>query len=1615
MATLACIAFSLGVFLTTYTRAAAQTYLLSEGFEGPGYENSGWIVPPNSTSAPEPDHTGTVLLGNQSLRCNGVSFIQRPFEREDPFFCYLRVRWAAWSDYKFVVDWLDNTQGSTATLLTSFGNKLEIKHGSVSVPGTTTIALNTTYHVWIEWTKGSGSDGTMKLFVSTDGTKPTVPEVSITTGNGVASAAFDVGPFGAGVDVVYDSILIDDEPIGSNPGGNAPPSISGIANQSTPENTSTAPIAFTVGDPETNAVDLTVTGSSSNQDVIPNANIVFGGSESNRTVTLTPAPNQSGVATITVTVSDGTASSSTSFPITVGTFNSPPSISSIANQSTVQNTSTPAIGFVVDDAQTNADSLDLDGNSSNTTLVPTSNIAFGGAGTNRTVTITPAPGETGTATFTVFVNDGQLTNSTSFILTVSTVNTPPTITAISGQTIAQDSVLGPIGFTVGDAETAASAIVLTKASSNPDLIPPANIILGGSAENRTVTITPASGQSGTSTITLMVNDGELTVSRNFLVTVIPNGTGTPGGLLFEEGFEGPGYENSGWTELGLPDPNYTNQILRGSESLNLTGSEFIYRTFVATNNFDLYMRAHWNAWVDYISFIYFETADFQAAGSLFADNNLLQINHGSASVIGSTAIQLDTTYHIWLEWLRGDGTNGTLNLYVSTNVIKPTLPEASISTGNGGAIERIYFGSFSAGFDVVIDSLFIDDQPIGSNPEGNLPPSISSIADQTVDEDASTTTIPFSIGDLESSAASLTLAGFSSDTNLVPRANIVFGGSESNRTVVVTPAPNQFGTTTITIQVRDNALTTNTTFLLTVDPLNDAPQISLPGSPVNFVEGSIPVVLNSNATVIDIDSASFGGGQLTISISENSVPEDRLSIRNQGVGPGEIEVSGIGIAYEGVGIGTFSGGTNGSTPLVISFNASATPQAAQALLRNITFESVSAMPSPLPRTISVVAADGPSGTSAPATMVVNVTGVAANPTVTWLSPTPIIYGTPLSELQLTATADVSGTFSYLPPGGTVLSVGTEQPLSVIFTPTDSVNFNSITTSVPLTVTPAPLLVTANATNRVYGSANPAFTATISGFVNGDDEADLDTPVTFSTTADTTSPVGSYDIIPAGATDLNYSLSFTNALLSVTPAALLVTANATNRAYGNTNPIFTATISGFVNGDDDTDLLGALAFATLAETNSPVGPYAVTPAGLSSTNYTITFADGTLTVTAFALLVTADNQSKLYGADLPALTGTILGVQNADDITATFSTVATAASDVGLYLITPVLNDPNNLLTNYTVTIVNGTLTNLPAPLLVTANNTNRAYGDTNPIFTATISGFVNGDDETDLLGALTVTTLAETNSPVGPYAVTPAGLSSTNYTITFADGTLTVTAFAVLVTADNQSKLYGADLPALTGTILGVQNADDITATFSTVATTASDVGLYLITPVLNDPNNLLTNYTVTIVNGALTNLPAPLLVAATATNRVYGIANPAFTATFSGFVNGDDEADLDTPVTFSTTADATSPVGSYDIVPAGATDLNYSLSFTNAPLAVTPAGPLTLTLVSADAAGNVTLRVTSDPGQRVKIQAATDLATWDDLATLNNITGTIDYTDPAAPDRPKRFYRVVLSPGSPE
>jgi formylglycine-generating enzyme required for sulfatase activity len=206
------------------------------------------------------------------------------------------------------------------------------------------------------------------------------------------------------------------------------------------------------------------------------------------------------------------------FKVIADDGNSAPTISDIAAQTITAGNNTGALAFTVGDAQTAAGSLTVSGSSSNTTLVPNANIVFGGSGANRTVTVTPASSQTGTATITVTVSDGSLSASDTFVLTVN-ANAAPTISDIAAQSINEGSSTGTIAFTVGDTQTAVGSLNVSGSSSNTTLVPNANIVFGGSGASRTVTVTPASNQVGTVTITVMVNDGSLSISDTFVLNV----------------------------------------------------------------------------------------------------------------------------------------------------------------------------------------------------------------------------------------------------------------------------------------------------------------------------------------------------------------------------------------------------------------------------------------------------------------------------------------------------------------------------------------------------------------------------------------------------------------------------------------------------------------------------------------------------------------------------------------------------------------------------------------------------------------------------------------------------------------------------------------------------------------------------------------------------------------------------------------------------------------------------------------------------------------------------------------------------------------------------------------
>ena len=124
--------------------------------------------------------------------------------------------------------------------------------------------------------------------------------------------------------------------------------------------------------------------------------------------------------------------------------------------------------------------------------------------------------------FTFSVNDGFANSETHPITILVLPDTnAPTITFLADKTIAEDTLLGPLAFAVNDSERQAEVLPVFGQSSNPILVPDANITISGTGTNRAFTLRPSTNQFGTTTITLMVSDGSQQSTSSFLLTVTP--------------------------------------------------------------------------------------------------------------------------------------------------------------------------------------------------------------------------------------------------------------------------------------------------------------------------------------------------------------------------------------------------------------------------------------------------------------------------------------------------------------------------------------------------------------------------------------------------------------------------------------------------------------------------------------------------------------------------------------------------------------------------------------------------------------------------------------------------------------------------------------------------------------------------------------------------------------------------------------------------------------------------------------------------------------------------------------------------------------------------------------
>ena len=578
------------------------------------------------------------------------------------------------------------------------------------------------------------------------------------------------------------------------------------------------------------------------------------------------------------------------------------------------------------------------------------------------------------------------------------------------------------------------------------------------------------------------------------------------------------------------------------------------------------------------------------------------------------------------------------------------------------------------------------------------------------------------------------------------------------------------------------------------------------------------------------------------------------------------------------------------------------------------------------------------------------------------TPAGSVYGAPLvptGSLAVSYSGFVNGDgpSSMTTPPTVTNSAALGAPVGTYtLTPSGAVNPNYVVQYVSgtYTISPAPLTIKANDASMTYGGTVPALSVSYTGFVNGDGASNLTTAPTVTTIATSATPVGSYPIVATGAVAPNYTITYQTGTMTVGKAALTVTADNKAMPLGGPVPALTVTITGFLNGDNASNLITQPSATTTATAASPAGGYPITPHGGSSPNYSFTYVNGSLAVAQAVLTITANPASSVYGAPLVpggSLTVSYSGFVNGDGpssmtVPPIVTNSATPGAHAGSYTLTP----SGAVNPNYVIQYTSGTYTISPAVLTIKANNATTTYGGTIPSLGVSYTGFVNGDGIPSLTTQPTVSTTATAASPAGTYPITASGAVDPNYTFTYQTGTLTIGKANLTATADNKAMPLGGPLPALTVTITGFVNGDNAASlttqpTATTTATIASPAGSYPITP----HGGVSSNYNFSYVNGSLAVAQAVLTITANPAGSIYGaplVPGGSLTVSYSGFANGDGPANLTVKPTVFNSAGPGSPAGTYTLTPTGAVDPNYAIQYVSGTYTISPA-PLTITPIS--------------------------------------------------------------------
>jgi hypothetical protein len=402
---------------------------------------------------------------------------------------------------------------------------------------------------------------------------------------------------------------------------------------------------------------------------------------------------------------------------------------------------------------------------------------------------------------------------------------------------------------------------------------------------------------------------------------------------------------------------------------------------------------------------------------------------------------------------------------------------------------------------------------------------------------------------------------------------------------------------------------------------------------------------------------------------------------------------------------------------------------------------------------------------------------------------------------------------------------------------------------------------------------------------------------------------------------NYGLTRTITFV-IKAVPLSIVADNKTKVFGEVDPILTVSYSGFVNNETaGANLTGTLAVTRIAGEN--VGSYAITAAGYTSANYTISYTAGTFSITAKSvsdLAVDPISPVTYNGVVQNVLPVIKNGTTLVNNTNYSLSYANNKNAGTATITITGTGNYSGTRTTNFSIN---------PAPLAVAVDWTTKVFATVDPTFTATTTGYVNGDSSSVLTGTIAFTRFPGEN--VGGYAITASGLSAPNYAITYSAGFLNITRKSVStdITVNPMAGVLYSGLSQTPTPVVQYGSKTLLANTDYTITKYINNINAGEATITITGAGNYIDEKT---VNFSINK--AALTVTANDTFKMTGRTEPAYSVSYSGFVNNETQSNLNGTLAFTRQTGETA--GTYAVTPRGyATSNNYNFTYVNGTLTI--------------------------------------------------------------------------------